>query len=153
MTSRARHRGSIGIVAFALLVAAVSMGCERPAGNLFRATVAGPEGEYPMPVVLGDQTGLVVSVEPAQGVNPDQHLPNIQPDPTDPNALILSWGTGACDDESVVLVKRSGTGLRLDVEVRNGFSLGCMGLLVFRGLRIKLSTPIPDSIEAFGGLS
>ena len=106
-----------------------------------------------MPVVLGDQTGLVVSVEPALGVNPDQHLPNIQPDPTDPNALILSWGTGACDDESVVSVKRSGTGLRLDVEVRSGFNLGCMGLLVFRGLRIRLSTPIPDSIEAFGGLS
>lgn len=140
------------IFALAFLLAAVSTACQPPAGTLFRTTVVEPDGSYPMPVVLGDQTGLVVSVEPAPGVNPDSHLPNIQPDPTDPNALILSWGTGACDDESVVSFQRSATGLRLDVEVRNGFSLGgCIGMLLFRGLRIRFSTPIPDSIEAFGG--
>jgi hypothetical protein len=105
-----------------------------------------------MAVVLGDETGLVTAIESAMGESTGE-LPGVRPDPDDPNAVIVSWGTGACDDETAVTMQRSGGGLRVGITVNAGFSLGCTAQLVFRGLRVTFSEPVPaDSIQVSGGL-
>jgi hypothetical protein len=81
--------------ALTLVLAAVLSACQ-PSGAQFRTTSVMDDGTYPMPVVLGDQTGLVAGIEPALAVG-FVDVPSVQPDPDDPN-VVVSWGTGACDD-------------------------------------------------------
>lgn len=64
--------------------------------------MASPDGSYPMPVTLGDTTGLVVSIEAVILEDWPGDGPMVTGDPADPNALILSWLGGACEDETVV---------------------------------------------------
>jgi hypothetical protein len=136
----------------ASLIVIVTAACQ-PAGALFNTTVHQPDGSYPMPVVLGDQTGLVIGIEPTVGDFPRGDLPNVQPAQDDPNAVIVSWGTGACDDDSAVSFQRSEAGYRLTVVVHGGFSMGCTAQLLIRTLQIRFSEAIPaSSILAIGGL-
>jgi hypothetical protein len=138
----------------ALTLALVVMvsACQAPAGTQFRATVVQPDGSYAMPVVLGDQTGLVTAIEAAPGDGGSER-PSVQPDPDDPNAVIVSWGTGACDDDTAVALRRSGAGFRMDIVVHEGLNLGCTAQLLFRGLRVRFSESVPDdAIDVFGGL-
>lgn len=137
----------------AILLAVLMTACQPPGGTLFRATVLQPDDSYPIPVVLGDQTGLVIAIESAPGDSAIGDLPLVKPDPDDPNAVIVSWGTGACDDDVAVSFERSGARYRLAMEVHDGFSLGgCTAQLLIRGLRIEFSTAIPaDSIAASVG--
>jgi hypothetical protein len=102
--------------------------------------------------VLGDQTGLVTAIESAPGEG-DGEGPSVRPDPDDPKAVIVSWGTGACDDDTGVALQRSGAGFRMDIDVHEGFNLGCTAQLLFRGLRVRFSEAVPaDAIDVFGGL-
>src|SRR5262245_6981723 len=121
-------------------------------GHPVRRHRAATRGSYPMPVVLGDETGLVTAIESASG-DGSAGLPQVKPDPQNPNAVIVSWGTGACDDGTAVSVQRAGAGLRLDLAVHSGFDLGCTAQLLIRGLRIQFSEVVPaNSIVAHGGL-
>ena len=114
--------------------------------------MAQPDGSYAMPVVLGDQTGLVTAIESAPGEGGGD-LPSVQPDPDDPNAVNVTWGTGACDDDTGIALQRSGARFRMDIVVNAGFSLGCTAQLLFRGLRVRFSEAVPaDAIDVFGGL-
>jgi len=134
-----------------LALVAVLSSCQAPAGTQFRATVVQPDGSYAMPVVLGDQTGLVTAIEsaPFEGY---VELPSVRPDPNDPNAVIVSWGTGACDDDTSLALQRSGPGFRIDIAVNAGFTLACTAQLLYRGLRIQFSTAVSaDAFDVFGG--
>jgi hypothetical protein len=146
-TSRA-----IKALSLACLLAVSATACDKPAGTPFRTTVLQPDGSYPIPVLLGDQTGLVVAIESAVVEDPGG-LPNVRPDPVDPNAVIVVWGTGACDDDVDVSFRRSSPGYRLDIEVHAGFTFGCSAQLLFRALRIRFSEAVPAAtIAAHGGL-
>jgi hypothetical protein len=125
--------------------------CLPPGGTLFKATVRQPDGSYPLEVVLGDATGRVIAVEPGLGHGNGSGLPLVEPDPDDPNAVIISWATGACDDVAMSF-QPSNTGYRLDVDAHERIGLGCTAQLLIRGLRIQFSEPISaDSIIASGG--
>lgn len=135
-----------------LALVGVLSACQASLGTEFRATVVQPDGSYAMPVVLSDQTGLVTAIESAPGDGAGA-LPSVQPDPADSNAVIVSWGTGACDDDTGVTLQRSATGFRMDIVVSSGFDLGCTAQLLIRGLRVRLSETVPvDAIEVSGGL-
>lgn len=141
------------VLTLALFVGVFTTACLQPAGTLFRATALQPDGAYPMPVTLGDETGFVVAIESAPGDYGDGDLPHVQSDPEDPNAVIVSWGTGACDDDTAASFKGAAAGYRLDLDVNEGFPVACSAQLLIRGLRIRFSTPIPaDTIGVFGGL-
>lgn len=130
--------------AVALAVAA----CAKPPGTLWELRISSdPPGlSNLIPVVLGDQTGLVTGLE-AVVAEPVGGLAEaaVQRDPQDGKAVILTWATGACDDETVIAFQRAAERFSLDVQVRNGFDMGCTGNLVLRGLRIQLSEPVDAS--------
>jgi hypothetical protein len=133
-----------------VLLALVAAACLPPAGTRFETTVAQPDGSYPMPIVMGDQTGLVTAIEPATGDSSMafNELPRVKLDPDDASAVLVTWITGACTDDTAVSLQRFGDGFRLRLDVHEGFG-ACMGMALFRGLRIRFSEPVPaDSITA-----
>ena len=141
-------------LAGAVLLAAIVAACQ-PGGTVFKATVRQPDGSYPLEVVLGDQTGQVKTVEAAPDVGIDVDvrlaLPQVLEDPADPNAILLSWATGACDDVAISF-QRSDPGYRIDIDAHDRIGLGCTAQLLFRNLRIGFAEPIPiDQIRASGG--
>ena len=79
--------------------------------------------------------------------------PAVRADPTDPNAFILSWLGGLCDNDASLTFKRAEGRYVLNVAVHGkvGFPVGCPAAGVFRDVRIVTSSPIPiDSIVAAG---
>ena len=139
-------------IAIGLSLAVVVAACLPPAGTLFRTTLSTPDGAYPLPVALGDQTGLIVEIEPAEPDSAARIEPLVQPDPTDPNAFVVTWLGGACDNDATIAFQRSGSGYALHLEVHDKIGLGCSDLGILRGLRITTSTPVPlNSITASGG--
>jgi hypothetical protein len=140
--------------ALGVLLVIAAGACVPPAGAIFKTTAVQPDGYYPMPVTLGDQTGLVTAIESAMGdARGGFDEPNVRRDPDDAKAVILTFFTGACDDDTAVSLRRSGGGFDLRVEVHDGFSLGgCTAQLLIRGLRIRFSEPVAaGSIIALGG--
>jgi hypothetical protein len=140
------------LVAARLLVAIVIAACGPPAGELFRTALPTVDGD-PLPVELGDSTGLVTAIEPADFDSDAVLEPLVKADPTEPNAFVLSWLGGLCDGEAALSFWRSETAFGLNLVVRGGPGLfgGCAGAGVPRGLRIKTSSPIAvDSIVVYG---
>lgn len=136
----------------AILLTFLAAACQAPAGKVFKATVVQPDGSYPMPVALGDQTGLVTAIEPANGTWSSGDLPSIQVDVGDPNSVIVSWGTGACVDDTGLSFDRTTTGYSLSIQVHSGLILGCTAQLLVRGLRVRFSAAVPaNSISVQGG--
>jgi hypothetical protein len=143
--------------AFAITVTLglVLAACLGPSGQLFRTTLLhispdNPAGDLPLPVVLGDETGLVVAIEPAIGDTSDLK-PSVRSDPVDPNAFIVSWLGGMCDNDAQLLFRPHEAGYSLALIVGRKVGLGCPAAAVSRGVRVKTSRPIaPESIETFG---
>ncbi len=141
--------------AIALTLGLALAGCLGPSGQLFRTTLLhvspdNPAGDRPLPVVLGDETGLVLGIEPAVGEVVESNLA-VRSDPADPNALIVSWFGGMCDSDAEVLFRPHEAGYSLALTVGRKLGLGCPAAAVLRGLRIRTSAPVsPESIETFG---
>ena len=136
----------------ALVLAVALSACQSPPGTQFRATTVQPDGSYPMPVVLGDQTGLVVAIKSAPG-DGSARLPSVQPDLGDPKAIIVTWGTGACDDDTGIGLQRSGDRFQMRIAVNSGIDLGCTSQLLARGLWVQFSEAVDaDAFDVSGGL-
>ena len=125
-----------------LLLAVVVAACGPPPGALYRLTLTTAEGAYPLPLVLGDQTGLVTGIEPAEFDARDFPHLLIEADRKDPNAFIITWGTGACDDDATVAFYPSRSGYGLDLAVNGGITVGCTAQVIYRAVRITTSAPI-----------
>ena len=140
-----RHR------AFGILFAIAVVACGPPAGRLFHTTLTTPDGSHSLPVTLGDQTDLVVGIEPG----PTEPFPNDEPsvrtDPADPKALIVTWMGGACEDESVVVIHPNSDGYDMAVSPRGGLFASCPAFGISRAIRITTSEPIPiELIDLIG---
>ena len=134
-----------------LLVAIAISACGPPAGRLFETALPFAGGD-PYPVVLGDSTGLVTGIEPAEVDVWAFSDPRVEANPADPNAFILGW-QGGCDTEAAISFSRSETSYGLNLVVRGGPGLfgGCPAMAIPRGLRITTSSPIAiDSIVVYG---
>jgi len=135
-----------------VLLSAVLVACQSPAGAQFHATVVQPDGSYPMPVVLGDETGLVTGIGSVRDGMTGGDLPAAVADPTEPTAVFVSWGTGACDSDTTLSFQGTGGSYSLDIAVHSRLSLGCTAQLLVRGLRIEFSQHVPaDAIHVSGG--
>jgi hypothetical protein len=132
-------------VTLAVLLMIVAAACLAPAGTRFETTITQPDGSYPKPVVLGDQTGLVTAIESATGDTADGFELIARPDPENGNAVIITWVGGACEDEVALSLYRSGEAFRLHLDVRGGPGIGggCPAIALTRGLRIQFSEPVP----------
>ncbi len=137
--------------AAALLVALLVVACGPPAGTLFKTTLTSSDGSYPMPVTLGDTTGLVVSVEPTVLDGWPGDDPTVTTDPGDPNVIILSWLGGACEDETVVGFWPAEGRYGMYVSTRGGPGLGggCPAIGLLRAIRIRLSSPVAPHLISF----
>jgi len=138
---------------FTRLVAAIGLavvlaGCLPPAGRLFRTSL--PTDSYrPLPVVLGDETGLVVRIEPGPPVAsaPDTA---VRGDPADPNAFVVTWLGGPCESDAALSLARSGARYALRLEVHDAFG-SCPAVGIERNLYVRTSAPISaDSIDLSG---
>jgi hypothetical protein len=140
------------LIVAALLGAAVAA-CAGPSRQ-FSAVMRGSDEAPPLPVVLSDETGFVTGFESAP-IDPSADYRELaaQADPTNPNAFIVSWLGGACDNDAALTFKRGQGIYVLNVAVHNSIGLfgGCVALGVPREVRIVTSNPIPiDSIVAAG---
>jgi hypothetical protein len=138
-------------VVLAIAVAA----CMSPAGRLFKTTQldispANPSGDYPVPIVLGDETDLVTGIGPTT-VDPSYSDElAVEEDPTDPDAIIAKWLGGACEHDAALSFRPSGSGYALHLEVHRGFG-SCPADGVLRSVRIKTVKVVPlDSITVSG---
>ena len=139
-------------IALGVLVAASIVGCSGPQGpepRLFRTAL--PLGNQPLPMVLGDETGLVTGIAPAANPPGDNIQPVVLADPSDPMAFVITWLGSPCDTDAALSFKSNEGGYRLQLTVSPG-ARGCQLLVaVPRGVRIVTSTAIPvSSIEATG---
>lgn len=130
-------------IAVGLLLTAFLAACFPPAGRPFHTTLSTPDGSNPLPVALGDETDLVIGIEPAEPATSASLEPLVQADPTDPSAVIVSWVGGMCDNDASLSLRPSGAGYALHLEVHQKLGLGCPAAGVLRGLRINTSRPIP----------
>ena len=140
-------RSLVGL-ALAVLVAA----CGPPAGTLFKVTLSDADGSYPLPVMLGDQTNLVLGIEPAD-LEFTAAIPSIEVDPKDPMVMVIRWMGGACDNDVVLSFYPMSAGYGLDLTTRGKIGFGCMALGVHRGLRIAMSEPVDVGSITFTGRS
>jgi hypothetical protein len=123
-----------------LLLAAVAA-CLPPAGRLFRTTLSAP-GQDPLPVLLGDQTDLVVGIEAAEA-DFSRFQPGVQTDAADPNSLVVNWIGGMCDNDVALSFRPAGPDFELHIDTRGRIGLGgCPAAGVLRALRIRTSVPI-----------
>lgn len=140
---------SVGLGASIVLAA-----CGSPADRPFRTTLASPDGSYPLPVLLGDETGLVTRIEPAAFDSTARYDLDLaaQADPTDPRAFVVTWLGGACDNDAGLSYKPGPGGYLVRLEVHGKVGLGgCIALGIPRGVRIVTSSPIAlDTITAAG---
>lgn len=123
------------------LVALVVAACLPPAGRVFQTTLSHDMRD--LPVALGDQTDLVVRIEPAEADVWDWPDLGVVADQDNPDAFVLTWLGGACDGDAAVSFQRTGSGFALRVEVRRALSLGCPAVGIPRALRIITAEPIP----------
>ena len=143
------------LIAVSLLSGTAVAACSGPSSNRqFSAVLQVSDEVPPLPVVLSDETGLVTGIESAP-MDPSAayRQPAARADPTDPNAFIISWLGGACDNDASLTFKRAEGVYVLNVAVHGkfGFPVGCTANGVFRDVRIVTSSPIPlDSIVAAG---
>ena len=78
---------------------------------------------------------------------------SVRADPADPNAFIVSWLGGACDNDASLTLSRHERNYVLNVTIhgRFGFPGGCTANGIARDIRILTSSPIPvESIIAAG---
>ena len=141
-----RTRIGVGLLIVISLTACVG----QPAGSLFRTELPTTDHD-PLPVSLLDETGLVLGIAPWDADLTPTVRPVVQADPTDPNALVISWIGGLCDRDATLSFRATqrGYALRLDVGLGSG---GCTGAALPRGLRIATSDSIPVSSIAVSGL-
>ena len=138
-------------VALMLLAAVLGVACQ-PQGRTFQTTLP-TEGRDPLPVTLTDETGLVTGVAPAEvDLVWNDNVPAIHALRNEPNAAVLSWLGGACDQDATVLFHVVHGDSLLNVAIHEKFGLGCSGAAVARAIRISTSNPIlVDSIVVAGG--
>jgi hypothetical protein len=139
------------LVIGAILTAAILAACGDSPGIVFRTTLSTPDGQVPLPVTLGDKTGLVVGIGPAQVDPVEFRDAGVLADPTDPNAFILTWLGGMCDNDAAVVFRPTASGYDLQLEVDEKLSLGCPAAGVLRALHVETSEPIPVGAVTISG--
>ena len=139
-------------IALGVLVAASIVCCSgstEPEPRLFRTTLPQPV-DQPLPVVLGDETGLVTGIGPVADPQGDQVQPVALADPGDPRAFVITWLGSPCDKEVALSFKSHEGGYLLQLAVPQSTG-GCPMVGYPRGVRIVSSTAIPvSSIEVTG---
>ena len=136
---------ALGLVATVLVVA-----CQ-PEGRIFQITLTGSDAQ--LPVAMTDATGLVTGIsEAAVESATTGNDPAVRADEDDPDALILTWLGGACDQDTAVWFGPQHGAYVLNLAIHEKSGTGCPASAVPRGLRIATSRPIPvDSINVAGG--
>jgi hypothetical protein len=153
--SAMRMRAATRLIAVSLLSALAVAACIGPSSSRqFSAVLQLSEESQPLPVVLSDETGLVTAIE-SPPMDPGATYAELaaQADPTNPNAFIVRWLGGACDNDAALRFYRAEGVYVLNVALHGkvGFPGGCTALGIPRDVRIVTSSPIPvDSIVAAG---
>jgi hypothetical protein len=106
----------------------------------FELTLGQCFSDFPRPLILLDETGLVLGVE---NVQPPEDLPaeglTVAQSPY--VGLDYTWATGACDALITITLSRTSPGLRLDRDVVPTTD-GCFAVGIRRQLRVLTSVAI-----------
>ena len=121
--------------------------------SLFSVDATTGAVSLPLPVAFGDDTNLVVGVEPA-----DPTVFRAQPlavvnDPANPNSFVVAWLGGTCDRNAEISFAPIETGFHVHLQINEKLGLGCPAATVPRALRVRTSAPVDvDAISTSGGL-
>ena len=141
MTTATRMTARTRWVLSGVLLASLLAGCQ-PAGRIFRTTLE--PSDRPLPVILGDETGLVVGVEPvSMDFTTWTDTPPLRADPADARAAVLSFLGGMCDQDVKLAFRLHEAVYELRVDVAQKLGLGCPAAGVMRSVRIVTSEPLP----------
>jgi hypothetical protein len=148
MTQAISGRGwravAISLVALALVACASD-------GQRFSTTLRYPDGSYPLPVVVVDQTGLVVSVDRvAAGAGTGDTVPVVTL-ASDKSGIAVSWLGGACTDGATISFGRTPTGFSIHLRGSHPMFGSCPAIGLFRSVFIRLSEPIDPSTIVVSG--
>ncbi|HEX7950900.1 MAG TPA: hypothetical protein VF494_11170 [Candidatus Limnocylindrales bacterium] len=124
------------------ILAAVLASCGGPPGTLYQALLTNTDGDYPLPVTLGDTTGVVVGIGAAQFDPADFRDAGVLADPADPKAFTVTWLGGACDNDTALALRTTDSGYDVELRVHEKLGLGCIALGILRGVRVQTSAPI-----------
>ena len=133
------------------MLAVVLASCVQPPAATYTTTIANPTGELPLPVTLGDRTGLVAGIGPATFDQGDFRDAGVLADPNSPNAFILTWMGGMCDNDAAVVFSSITSGYDLHLNVHEKLGGGCPAAGVLRGLRIATTSPIAMGAISISG--
>src|SRR5262245_38479076 len=85
-------------LALLFLAALVGACAAPPPGTRYETTLVLPDGTTPLPIVLGDVTGLVTAIEPGAQTGFGVWEGEVKVDPSEPKVLQLSWMAGVCEN-------------------------------------------------------
>ena len=110
---------------------------------------AAPGVNEGVPVVLRDTTGLVSTIGPAADPSSAQPAAEVLPDPTDPQAFVVTWLGGPCErDAALSFTSQGGRYLLVLAASQKG---DCPLIGNPRGVRIATTVAIPiSSIDVTG---
>ena len=142
------------LIAVSLLSAAAVAACVGPSSSRqFSAVLQLSEESQRLPIVLSDETGLVTAIESVP-MDPGANYAELaaKADPTNPNAFIVRWLGGACDNDASLRFYRAEGVYVVNVALHGNVGFGgCPAVGIPRDIRIVTSSPIPvDSIVAAG---
>lgn len=146
---RPSHLLMRALVAFAVLAVMVGA-CGKPSGTAFTTTIRTADGDLALQVSLYDATGLVTAIDPAQVDSSQFRDAGVLVDPADPNAFILTWLGGMCDNDVELALASSGPSYDVRVAIHVKFG-SCPGAGVFRAVRIATSKPLPIEAMTISG--
>jgi hypothetical protein len=133
----------------AVFVAILLGACLPPTGRQFHATL-GIAADDPLPVTLGDQTGLVEGIEPAWLDNPPPISSLTLAGGRSPHEFVVLWPGGLCDNEAILSLTSTTSGYAMHLEVRRKFG-SCASVGLVRSLRIELSKPTDPKTVTLSG--
>ena len=130
--------------AASLALAVLVVGCSLIGGRTFGFAFPAVENFGAVPVVLTDYSATIASVD--EGPRDLAFLDDegFLPVPEDPNAVVLHWLGGGCDESVAIEVRDTGRlSFAVTTTVRQG--LNCDAIGIQRAVLVQLSRPVDPS--------
>ena len=114
-------------------------GCSLLPGRQFAFSVPAEGARPAVPGILADTTGMVIKVDVVNDVAPPLDK-GMMTSPADPNAVVVHWVGGACDERiQIDVLPEGGTTIQVATTTQPG---PCELIGLSRAVRIEFAAPV-----------
>ena len=133
------------LLACALSICLVVVGCSPSMGRSFAVTIPGQAGISPLLTVLLDKSGVIESIAAEVPTATESDIDVANP-PGEPDVLLVTWIGGTCDHRVEFVFDGGADAYTLSgVTERDS---GCTLSGIARSIRMQMSTPVSaDTVE------